>query len=1155
MGLLNSVGTVGNIASGNVVNMISNAITNTGQYLGLLDGISLTDTFLDQNAESSPSTNSLEVPELGQILNGAKTESRKFLLEANGPLQIGPNNKTEGKNENSILNTPTSKGDENIGLESLVKFPFWGYNDFINERSVWQKGLSSPYGEPGYFYFKIFFDFDTDFGLLGGILNRTDPIQSTSSAAKYLTLCQSSYFNYKIPERLEALKKFVRTLSYININAPWFFKSIKGLDKADVPLVDELSKERTIEIEFNPDAIDMRLTSLMSLYKFACYDDINHLVILPDNLRKFDMSVLIFETPIKYLHTAFKNGGLIDAGKSMLRGLISKNNSNEQKDYFRYKTAYFDSSAALSPTVTRYKNGFAGDGWQNTMSFKMFTFLNCEIKLDSIGNMNPSSVNNDIPFQMGNSSISISYDKVLTTTSNEFMRMIWGSSGIYFNQYSSIQLNKKQKNTKPRNMVDIARDAYNYVMSGGQKDEEDEQMPNNDLQQERYKAIKKIHEFTPFLPPQTQKEVIDAAEKVMHNNLTMLSGMGFGNLYGQDAGVSIKDLLGSDRHTTDYWDQKMNWLKNRHKSNETGRNILKALSNIAGVSSGKSYRPADVIGMSDSGISKYTDKSLSYWKEKIKALKGDDVISNPTTGEGTYSARISNVILQRNISTSEQLQKPIREKATKMKQGTKELQPNDWSMNGTNKAKEHLNEYIDQERSNNFINKFGEGVAKYGVGTEYWFEKIRSLQEANLTTEQKHYIQEEIENMAVKLSSSKDGKSTIPEYQSKIKDMANEMKDGTLEPGRSYIDLINEMAQKIKDGTLEPGRSYTELILAMATKMKSGTLEPGRSYTELIAAMAQKIKDGTLEPGRSYTELIAAMAQMMKDGTLEPGRSYTELIAAMAQMMKDGTLEPGRSYTELIAAMAKQMKDGTLEPGRSYVELIQAMAEMMKHGTLEPGRSYTELIQAMAEMMKHGTLEPGRSYTELILAMAKKMKDGTLEPGRSYTDLISAMAKMMKDGTLDPGRSYTELIQSMASMIKDGTLEPGRSYVDLIQSMAEAMKHGTLEPGRSYTELIQVMAQMIKNGTLEPGRSYTELIEAMAIEMKKGTLEPGTNYVELIQFMAEEIKKGTLEPGKSYSELIQAMATLIKKGKLEQGRDHVEEIQAMASNMKKGTQK
>ena len=52
----------------------------------------------------------------------------------------------------------------------------------------------------------------------------------------------SGYFASLLPnERARALSKFVKTLSYINCNAPWFFKSVKGLDKAGNPVIGEFS--------------------------------------------------------------------------------------------------------------------------------------------------------------------------------------------------------------------------------------------------------------------------------------------------------------------------------------------------------------------------------------------------------------------------------------------------------------------------------------------------------------------------------------------------------------------------------------------------------------------------------------------------------------------------------------------------------------------------------------------------------------------------------------------------------------------------------------------------------------------------------------------------------------------------------------------------
>ena len=43
----------------------------------------------------------------------------------------------------------------------------------------------------------------------------------------------------------------------------------------------------------------MRLTSLFHLYQYACYDEINMKEIIPENLRKFNMGILVFNAPIR----------------------------------------------------------------------------------------------------------------------------------------------------------------------------------------------------------------------------------------------------------------------------------------------------------------------------------------------------------------------------------------------------------------------------------------------------------------------------------------------------------------------------------------------------------------------------------------------------------------------------------------------------------------------------------------------------------------------------------------------------------------------------------------------------------------------------------------------------------------------------------------
>ena len=86
----------------------------------------------------------------------------------------------------SNANEKQINGEDKYSDMFTLKLPDWTYADFINERAIWQKGLSSVFDEPGWFYFKIFFHFDTNHGLFGGLLNYKELTMATNSAAKYL---------------------------------------------------------------------------------------------------------------------------------------------------------------------------------------------------------------------------------------------------------------------------------------------------------------------------------------------------------------------------------------------------------------------------------------------------------------------------------------------------------------------------------------------------------------------------------------------------------------------------------------------------------------------------------------------------------------------------------------------------------------------------------------------------------------------------------------------------------------------------------------------------------------------------------------------------------------------------------------------------------
>lgn len=409
----------------------------------------------------------------------------------------------ETKDKDIILNLNSDK----LGF----KFPDWSYADWINERSIWQRGLTSIGGEPGWFYFKIFFDFDTQYGLLGGLLNNIDIMHTTTSAAKFLHISKELYSSEKLSHRLTALYKFANTLSYIQSNAPWFFKSIKGLDKASTDYTEDFSKEKSIEIVCGYEGIDLRLNTLLDLYKYVCYDDINCKEILPDNLRKFDMTVVVFNTPLKKLQT---------------------------------------SMSSISAGTFKYKNISGIEGYDNVMTYKMFTFKNCEISKENLGLMMPGDISNETPFQLGNSNIKIIYDRVYTHTSNEFMQFVFGSNGIYYNNSSfdnEIKSNYVVKSTISRNKQEL-----------------------------RYKALRAALTKFSFTPSNKDayKELIDASEEITNHIIHKR------NAIGTDIGTNVLlkllkssyssntilgSLYGDVGPQSDYFKDKLKRLKNKDK--------------------------------------------------------------------------------------------------------------------------------------------------------------------------------------------------------------------------------------------------------------------------------------------------------------------------------------------------------------------------------------------------------------------------------------------------------------------------------------------------------------------------------------------------------------------------------------------------------------
>ena len=366
------------------------------------------------------------------------------------------------ENIRSHIKTLTSQNNKfivNDFLEDkrlIFKFPDWTYADWINERSMWQRGISSFMSERGWFYFKIFFDFRTEHGLLGGLLNNVNDVYGgVNSALKFLWTAQDYYGHENLRHRIVALKKFGSILSNIQNNTPWFFNSIKGLDKIPSPTKD-FTKDKTFTINCSEESVDMRVSTMLDLYRYAAFDDILNKEIIPENLRKFDVTVLVFNTPIKKYHTSFQT----------------------KRKTFNYK-------GVINST------GYGGI-YENMMTYKMYTFKNCEIDLETYNSSQPSDLNNEAPINF-KPAIQIKYDKLYIHNSNEFTGMLFGPDGIYYNKYTN--------NTH--------KDAINLYNINN--------ISSVVSQEERYNELKKALHNMWFNPSDNQyKELIDASEMLSH---------------------------------------------------------------------------------------------------------------------------------------------------------------------------------------------------------------------------------------------------------------------------------------------------------------------------------------------------------------------------------------------------------------------------------------------------------------------------------------------------------------------------------------------------------------------------------------------------------------------------------------------------------------
>ena len=105
-----------------------------------------------------------------------------------------------------------------------------------------------------------------------------------------------------VSHRADALSGFRNLLTSINEKSPWFIQSIEGLDQVlKVPLSRQIGggtgrDQRSGVLTFDClDSIDLRVNAMAELYRKATYDFQYHREMLPANLRKFRMWIIVTE--------------------------------------------------------------------------------------------------------------------------------------------------------------------------------------------------------------------------------------------------------------------------------------------------------------------------------------------------------------------------------------------------------------------------------------------------------------------------------------------------------------------------------------------------------------------------------------------------------------------------------------------------------------------------------------------------------------------------------------------------------------------------------------------------------------------------------------------------------------------------------------------
>lgn len=234
------------------------------------------------------------------------------------------------------------------------------YVNLLSERDRFRKSggaHSSEFGlydTPTHKYFKVFFYFDNgdvtgeqSLEAGNGLLAPTWLIDGLDDTNYYLYNSAWSYLTMNNDDqRAEWLKDFVNLLSNISSEAPWYFSEMTGLESAverKAVMEENFTVNATrpkIALKCLQDATDDRIGTLLDLYRSIVWDWKSKRMVLPANLRKFDMGILIFETPTNDVN--MHDVSDVDRNNRVFDNMLAANSNKASYKYYELHNCEID---------------------------------------------------------------------------------------------------------------------------------------------------------------------------------------------------------------------------------------------------------------------------------------------------------------------------------------------------------------------------------------------------------------------------------------------------------------------------------------------------------------------------------------------------------------------------------------------------------------------------------------------------------------------------------------------------------------------------------------------------------------------------------------------------------------------------------------------